>query len=130
MREMAWLAVGKAQREVPAHIAHEYCRPDRSFDPAPSFYEETLPRVLNFDNYVTNVKSWFPLAPSSSGLGFDFGIFRGRAGWASGLRASFLDRDGARDLAAVSRLDEVRTADLTQSCEILGIASPNHGLRS
>ena len=75
-RDEAWLNVGKAQREVPAHIAHEYCRGDRSFDPRPEFNEETLPRSFTFDNYITNVKSWFPLASSSSGLGFDFGLLR------------------------------------------------------
>ena len=134
----AWLNVGKAQREVPAHIAHEYCRGDRSFDPRPEFNEETLPRCFTFNNYVTNVKSWFPLASSSSGLGFDFGLLRGAQGrgliggrtpiawtwawaWISAVRG---------DLAAVSHLDEVRTADLTQSREILEMASPNHGLRS
>jgi hypothetical protein len=80
-RDEAWLNVGKAQREVPAHIAHEYCRPDRSFDPMPSFNEETLPRRFNFDNYVTNVCSWFPLASSSSELGFDFGLWRASWDW-------------------------------------------------
>ena len=134
-REMAWLAVGKAQREVPAHIAHEYCRPGRSFDPRPEFNEETLPRVLTFDNYVTSVKFWFPLTSLSSGLGFDFaGGVRPAAGggmeWRGGRRARVVGCGPARcDLAAVSHLDEVRTADLTQSREILEMASPNHGLR-
>ena len=137
-RDEAWLNVGKAQREVPAHIAHEYCRGDRSFDPRPEFYEETLPRCFTFDNYVPNVKYWFPLASSSSGLGFDFGLLRGRraVGAAAWLRRGLgggrglASGGGAVDLAAVSHLDEVRTADLTQSREILEMASPNHGLRS
>jgi hypothetical protein len=121
----AWLEVGKAQREVPAHIAHEYCRGDRSFNPRPEFNEETLPRCFTFDNYNTNVKSWFPLASSSSGLGFDFGILR--AG--SRVRAEvprwrepphLMLRLAGLDLVAVRHLDEVRTvADLTQSREIL-----------
>ena len=86
-REIGWLAVGQAQRDVPAHVAHEYCRPDRSFDldeyknaSEPRFKEKTLPRDFTFDNYVTNVKSWFPLTSSSSGLGFDFGVLP-RGGW-------------------------------------------------
>jgi hypothetical protein len=142
-RDEAWLNVGKAQREVPAHIAHEYCRGDRSFDPRPEFNEETLPRCFTFDNYVTNVKSWFPLASSSSGLGFDFGLLRARAGravtsrptpewWLATPWAVVVARGCSGrsvDLAAVSHLDEVRTADLTQSREILEMASPNHGLR-
>ena len=128
--EMVWLEVGKAQRDVPAHIAHEYCRGDRSFDPRPEFNEDTLPRVLTFYNSVTAVKSWFPLTSSSSGLGFDFGLLRrarggsaaGAAGWAAGAAAPTLD------LAAVSHLDEVRTADLTQSRENLTLIGREPGL--
>lgn len=30
--QAAWLKVGLAQRDVPAHITQEYCHPDRSFD--------------------------------------------------------------------------------------------------
>ena len=140
------MKVGKAQRDVPAHVAHEYCRHDRSFDldayrdaGESRFKEKTLPRVLTFDNYVTNVNSWFPLTSSSSGLGFDFGLNRGVCRGFAGLRiclsccsayARFpLGLDTRADLAAVSHLDEVRTADLTQSREILEMASPNHGLR-
>ena len=126
-QDMACMSVGKAQRDVPAHIAHEYCRPDRSFDPRPSFDEETLPRQLTFDNYVTANSSWFPLSSSSSGLGFDFALIRrGRAGarragvWAGG--------DVALDLAAVSHLDEVRTVDLTHSKEYLSSPASTPGM--
>jgi hypothetical protein len=76
-QEEAWMKVGQAQRDVPVHVAHEYCRPDRSFDSLPSFTEEALPRVLTFYRYVTNIKYWFPLSSSSSGLGFDFALVRG-----------------------------------------------------
>ena len=128
-RDEAWLNVGKAQRDVPAHIAHEYCRGDRSFDPRPEFNEDTLPRVLTFYNSVTAVKSWFPLTSSSSGLGFDFGLLRGRAGRAAcwGPRQRLLP-EGGLDLAAVSRLDKVRTADLTQSRENLTLIGREPGL--
>lgn len=130
-QDMAWLSVGKAQRDVPAHIAHEYCRPDRSFRPCPEFKEETLPRVLSIDNYVTSDKSWFPLSASSSGLGFDFSLYRGgcvRWWGAAAARARAMDhRRAARetrqevlaDLAAVRHLDEVRIADFTKSRENL-----------
>lgn len=117
-RELGLLSVGRAQRDVPAHIAHEYCRPDRSFDPLPSFNEENLPRVLTITNYRTNDKSWFPLASSSSGLGFNFALVRGRSAqatstllWTAGM--------GSCDLAVIQQLDKVRTADLTQSRENL-----------
>jgi len=135
-RDAAWLDVGKAQRDVPVHIANEYCRPDRSFDPCPEFNEETLPRTLTFHNFATDVSSWFPLSSSSSGLGFDFSLFRGSGTGANGaaILAGRGHSAGGRifsvDLAAVRRLDEVRTADLTQSREILNVEAPNHGLQS
>ncbi len=124
-QEEAWMKVGQAQRDVPAHVAHEYCRPDRSFDPLPSFTEETLPRILTFYNYVTNIKPWFPLSSSSSGLGFDFALIR--RSWASAMWAPGGGAD-ARDLAAVRHLDEVRIADLTQSRENLSRPASQLGL--
>lgn len=128
-RDTAWLDVGKAQRDVPAHIAHEYCRPDRSFDPCPKFNEPTLPRVLRCENWSnSNMKSWFPLSSSSSGLGFDFGLVRprpwGADGCRPGRRVSLQD-----DLSAIRKLDRVRTDDLARSREILHVEAPNHGLR-
>jgi hypothetical protein len=112
----AWMKVGKAQRDVPAHIAHEYCRPDRSFDPLPSFNEENLPRVL-FDHYTRrNDISWFPLSSSSSSLGYAFAFIRASA---SGPWCAWPDAWAPVDLAAVRHLDEVRIADLTQSRENL-----------
>ena len=51
--DAAWWDIGKAQRNVPAHVAQEYCRLDRSFDPRPLFNEATLPRVLTFYNWTT-----------------------------------------------------------------------------
>ena len=113
----AWMKVGKAQRDVPAHWAHEYCRPDRSFDPRPEFNEATLPRVLTFDNWMTGRNdSWFPLVASNSGLGFDFALIRPRR---AGAVAAVLAAVRVADLAAITRLDEVRTVDLTQSREHL-----------
>ena len=128
----AWLEVGKAQRDVPVHIANEYCRPDRSFDPCPEFNEPALPRTRSFYNYVSNsLDSWFPLTSSSSGAGFDFGLWGGwEAGAVGGGRPRLLRSrlEAAVDLAAVSHLDEVRTADLTQSREILNVEAPRLGL--
>ena len=118
----AWWDVGKAQRNVPAHVAQEYCRPDRSFHPTPEFNEATLPRRFTFYNWtIRQNDSWFPLTASNSGLGFDFALIcgaradrgaRAACGWAT-------DGAGGRDLAAITRLDEVRTVDLTQSREHL-----------
>jgi hypothetical protein len=125
----AWMNVGKAQRDVPAHVAHEYCRPYRSFASRPSFTEKTLKRTLTLINYyVTNINSWFPLSSSSSGLGFDFALMRDN--WQSAYVT--MDRGEVTqsrvDLAAVRRLDEVRIADLTQSRENLSRPERQSGL--
>ena len=118
--------VGKVQRNVPAHVAQEYCRPDRSFDPRPEFNEATLPRVLTFYNWTTGRDdSWFPLAAPNSGLGFDFALIRARGqciaacGRGEVVGPPYARAGGAADLAAITRLDEVRTVDLTQSREHL-----------
>ncbi|MCW8444143.1 hypothetical protein OQJ05_08760 [Fluoribacter gormanii] len=126
----AWMAVGLAQRELPVHVINEYCRPDRSFSPKPEFDEPTLPRVLIYYDYrMHEDRALFPLDFSdSSGLGVDFALIRG--GWHNGA-SGLLRRLGsgvgggpsaALDLAAMSRLDEVRTADLSQSRDILSTA--------
>jgi len=122
--DSAWWDVGKAQRRFPAHVAQEYCRPDRSFDPRPEFNEATLPRVLTFYDRITRRDdSWFPLAASNSGRSFlAFALIRGGA--ADVARVAALRADDSLlatelDLAAITRLDEVRTVDLTQSREHL-----------
>lgn len=112
----AWMKVGIAQRDVPAHVAHEYCRPNRSFYPLPAFNEKKLPRVLTFDNFAATDKSWFPLS-SSSGLGFDFAV--GRMGCDRAFATDLLPFSHPADLASVSHLDKVRIVDLTQSRENL-----------
>lgn len=137
--EAAWMMVGRAQCEVPVHVAHEYCRMDRSFHPRPEFDEDYLPENLTIYNYRTEREEvWFPIdTAASSGLGVDFGIiFAGR-----GSRRCYIVRGpsegkgcwdyvarwlawresagGDIDLAAISHLDTVRTADMQQSLENL-----------
>ncbi|CEG56600.1 SidC [Legionella fallonii] len=93
--EALWIKVGLSQRDVPAHIAHEYCHPKRSFDDVsqnPSLLDASkssnLERSLKFYNWVTNVNDfWF--TPNSysvdSGLGFSFAILRGLVQWWGGV---------------------------------------------
>ena len=118
----AWLDVGKAQRNVPAHVAQEYCRPDRTFDPRREFNEATLPRVFTFYNETTDRDdSWFPLAASNSGLGFNFALIRARDAlcpWRM-CRAWATLEGAVCDLAAITRLDDVRTVELRQLREHL-----------
>jgi len=130
--EAAWLNVGLAQRDVPAHVAQEYCRPDRAFNPCPPFNEPALPRILTFLNWTTKRdESWFPLTSSNSGLGFDFALMRGTVvkGQAPRDAQVLVGVPRSVDLAAVSRLDEVRTVELTQSREHLNPPAMAQGMR-
>ncbi|MDP1602597.1 MAG: hypothetical protein Q8M03_04975 [Legionella sp.] len=127
----AWRTVGISQCDLPAHVVHEYCRPDRSFNEfnEPSFHEfnePSLPRVLAFYNLETKrLERWFPLPiGENSGLGFDFAIYMGYYE-AMGIRRGdehSLWVMGLRDLTAVSHLNEVRSADLKQLRNDLNVA--------
>ena len=126
----AWMLVGMAQRDLPVHVINEYCRPDRSFDrlSESTFNEDNLPRILTYYNFNTNsTVPLFPLVVSgSSGLGVDVALLRGACARCRGAGGAAARWPRARDLAAVSRLDEVRTADLTQSRTNLGLIEPEH----
>lgn len=122
----AWMLIGKAQRDLPIHIVNEYCRYDRDFFPRPRFNEAALPRILTFYNWI-GYEPWFPLRAPNSGLGFDFVIRGSKAtGWeyCSEMSISNLQHD----LAAITRLDEVRTADLTLSREHLSPPASTPGM--
>jgi hypothetical protein len=136
----AWLQVGLAQRDLPVHVINEYCREDRSFLPLPAFNEDKLPRILTYYNCKTRSTAlFFPLVVSdSTGLGVDFALFRGTEDAAG--TSSPPDRWAERvwfsaiatvEVEAVGRLNEVRTADLTQSRTNLGLIEPelDHGAR-
>ena len=106
-QKIAWMSVGQAQRDMPAHIAHAYWNTDQPFFPLPSFHEtarnqSTCPRKLSFEY------------PS---LGTDFVLVRGRSG-TCGLGRKVvppLPAVAAYDLVALRHLDEVRIADLRHS---------------
>ncbi len=61
------------------------------------------------------ISSWFPLAAANSGLGFDFAVGRGFMSHGASGAAGFGPTLLADDSAAITRLDEVRTADLMLS---------------
>ena len=130
-----WMEVGILQRDLPVHVVNEYCHPDRSFSPRPEFNEEVLSRSLRFYNYNTDSEqALFPLDVSdTTGLGIDFALTRGGARLAgAGQVAGVRGGSGVNmDLAAVSRLDEVRTVDLTRSRENLQPTNlgPSHSMR-
>lgn len=117
-QDAAWCkGVGGAQRNVPAHVAKEYCRKDRNFYPVPDFKEARLPHELGFFNYVTNShSSWF-----SGSLGSQIGILGYFAGRARGIKpnlpksdhfSNWLRKRACVDLAAVTALRQVRLKEL------------------
>ena len=125
----AWMVVGLAQRDLPVHVINEYCRPDRSFHPLPAFNEDQLPRILTYYNFSTGgIVPLFPLVVDSprAVLGVDLAISRSVAHEGRG-RGVLARVHAGLDLAAVSRLDEVRTRDLTQSRENLRLIEPELG---
>lgn len=115
----AWMDVGMAQRDVPAHVAHEYCHPTRSFEPTPTFTEAELPRSLNFPRAgTTKIDKWFPLVSSDTyGLGVSFAVSCPRLSWSS--RNEFTANGASFDLDAIKCLDDVRTNELRQLLENL-----------
>ncbi|KTC79429.1 hypothetical protein [Legionella cherrii] len=112
--EVAWRKVGILQRDVPVHVANEYCRKDRAFDPLPTFKEKTLPRELSFYNYRTRKEdSWFPFVISdSANRVIDF-VIRGAMQPVGGV-VGWATASAIYDLAALVQLDKVRTGELTQ----------------
>lgn len=116
--EAAWMAVGKVQRDVPAHVAHEYSRPDYSFCvDRTGISQEVLPRVLTFTNVATECEGyWYPLTTADSGLGFNYAVTRG--GWPIAQACSVREVGWTPvfyDLGGMIRLNEERTSDLVQS---------------
>ncbi|MDR3491370.1 MAG: hypothetical protein P4M12_04905 [Gammaproteobacteria bacterium] len=122
--------VGRSQRDIPAHIAHEYCHPDRSLDDVnnnktllDAANPDNLKRQLRFYNYETgNYDVWFSPASFTldSGLGFSFGIVPAPTG-AGGARAWVAGAGRATiDAAALTAIDEVRSNERKQSLINLG----------
>ena len=124
--------VGGAQRNLPAHIAQEYCHPDRSFHDVTKNKEllhadnpKNLKRQLKLFNFkVASNNRWFSPEASlnDSGLGFSFAILREAHEWlVTGVAYGVGGLRAAIDLSAVKAIDEIRTADLMQSRENLSL---------
>ncbi|MEI6514094.1 MAG: SidC, partial [bacterium] len=136
--------VGRAQRDVPAHIAQEYCHPNRSFEDVTkdkalldAQNPANLKRQLKFYNYETDKYDlWFCPGGYSidSGLGLSFGILRAAMPCALGLRVGReCDVGVVMDFEAVKAIDEARTCDLRQSLSNLSQpptaqSSQSHGI--
>ena len=122
--EDAWCkGVGGAQKMVPAHVANEYCRPDRPFDPCPKEWESKLPRTLEVPDIWDGSKyikgSWFVAPSSKSSLGFSFAFYRRGGAWpgarvrSRGLVSTGWCRGGwCADLQSLQSLWKARTEQL------------------
>jgi hypothetical protein len=123
-----WIKVGLPQREVPAHIAQEYCHSKRSFEEVsknPSLLDasnpDNLERQLKFYNWVIDSYDyWFTHDSYSadSRLGVSFAILRGgaeRRGASGATPAGRPWRVALMDLSAIETIDKTRTDDLKQS---------------
>jgi hypothetical protein len=119
----AWMEIGKLQKDIPAHIAQEYCRKDRNFVKPHTFNESILPRDLSYtDPHTLRQALWFEFGESTdAGLGRDFAMLRGydahygacgmvgavTPGWNPWLIGA-----QTRDLDMLKRLDESRNAQM------------------
>ena len=124
-RESYWChQVGLMQRYVPAHVAQEYCNKKRS----PDFNSPTFERSLSFYNYVKGKADTWWCGDDETGLkmGVDFAVAGGQVGgWGGGgvkrgdWRGNGVGGSAAIDLAMLTRLCEVRTADIKKIYESL-----------
>lgn len=128
-RVAAWMAVGRAQRDVTVYVANMYCRFVRATLPMDVANKDILPRNLKFyDREGGRAKSWFPLVDSaSSGLGINYAIIRFTTS-AMALDVPHAVEFPRRDLEAVSHLDEAITNELTQSRENLALIGRELGI--
>lgn len=125
-RDRHWCTkVGVAQRNIPAHVAQEYCYPGRPFYPTPSFKEATLPRTIVFHNFLTGKDMlWWESESHGLKLGVNFAIYRwrgprltgklGACAWRRGL-----SRTALCDKIAMTTLCGVRTAELAELKQLL-----------
>jgi len=124
--------VGRAQCDVPAHIAHEYCHPDRSFEEVNKNNEllnasnpDNLKRQLKFINFnkgeIRGVDDvWFDRnsCVRNSELGVLFGITCTAQPWVSSLVCGTPlppTKAAEINLDVLTTIDKVRSNDRKQS---------------
>ncbi|KTD49887.1 hypothetical protein Lrub_0329 [Legionella rubrilucens] len=112
--QQIWLKVGIAQYDAPVHVANEYCRTDQSFHSS-NFVHKELPRKLSLFKHGTGKNN--PCFYSSE-LGTQFAYLRAMSHQVETLQHPHGDWV-AIDLAAIERLDKVRTGELAESLETL-----------
>ena len=125
-KEHLWSRVlGKAQHDVPAHVAQEDCHPNRSFSPTPAFNDGLVRSLAHGFNGLWGAPlQWWPKegVPNTVNgvhrvLGVNMGIFQYQdlAIGSPCINPSY----ATSNLLAMKALCAVRTADLQQTFEIL-----------
>ncbi len=109
--------VGEEQMLLPAHVANEYCRPDKTFDPCPQEWESKLPRTLSLRRWNSTqsksvMGSWFVPPPSKDDLGHTYGFYRYKLGGGMAGEAGLGYWEGLADLKALQSLWKTRTQQL------------------
>ena len=119
-----WIkGVGGAQSRTVAHVAQEYCHPNRPFNPVPDFTKKPFSRQLKTDggDWWTAKYNNGPLGGGSGSNMTGFGVFRGpvagaavfgRFCMAKGLSAA-LDAIGG-DAQTIPQLADTRLAQLEE----------------
>jgi hypothetical protein len=102
--------VGGVQKLLPVHVVNEYCYPDRSLDPCPTF-KEKLPRCRtgNFlDETGWTQGDWFTSSFNGGKLGETFAFYRGRGGCATMKNRPYPPTTAALDVKAIQALSTIR----------------------
>ncbi|CAM2949888.1 hypothetical protein [Legionella worsleiensis] len=115
--------VGMAQRDLPAHVRHEYCNPFPYLKETPSS-KDGLKRSLRFLKVESGnvlLSNWQTWDANTPGLGIDFAITRGSVYnlWSVLGTNIIAPYAVVFDLRAITALCRVRTADLTTLMERL-----------
>ncbi len=110
--------VGGEQRLVPAHIANEYCRKDRSFvvgGGPPDFLDKSLPRIFDTDR-----GNWYSAIYNNGTIGEMFFVGRGARPRAH-VNTYWRHYKGMDDRAATRSVSAIRTQQHDELVkEILG----------
>ena len=133
-----WIhGVGKAQAQTVAHVAQEYCNPDRPFYPVPDFNAKPFKREFNTDKgaWWTATYNGGKLGGNSvSYTGAGFAVVRFESGPCAGgllFRAHGgawprVRRPTGGPARALARLCSVRTDQLSELKSSLSIPSPGY----
>ena len=116
--ERLWIrGVGGAQSRTVAHVAQEYCHPDRPFDPVPDFTKKPFPRQLKTDegDWWTAKYNNGPLGGGSGSKLTGFGAWRaGVITWTACVASRAPHVAFGASALAIAQLVDTRLAQLEE----------------